>query len=97
MSRRRLVHLSELLGRPVRGRDGRIVGRIEEVRVERRHEVYEVDEYLLGTGALFERLGIVRRWLKHKPAELVVRWDQLDISRPRAPALTCAVDELKHE
>lgn len=91
-----MVHLSELLGRAVRASDGRVIGRIEEVRVKRQHDAYEVDEYLLGTGALFERLGMVRKGRRNSP-KVIVRWDQLDITRPDAPVLTCAVDDVKHE
>jgi hypothetical protein len=51
-----------------------------------------VSEYLLGPAALLERLAVqlsVTGARGHR-----VRWDQLDVSDPRRPRLTCAVDEL---
>ena len=32
-----------------------------------------------------------------RPQMLIVRWDQLDIRTPKAPTLTCSVDDVKHE
>jgi len=94
-ARRRLVYLDDVLGRRVRTADGRVVGRIEEVRTERRaNGEHEVVEYHLGTGALLERLAVVRSFLSPKPM-LIARWDQIDIRRPPALVLTCAVDELR--
>ncbi len=94
MTRRRtFVRVEELLGCRVRADDGGDVGRIEEIRVERRGERYEVTELLLGTGALFERVAM--RWFRRKTSMLVARWDQVDISRPGSPRLTCRRGELK--
>jgi sporulation protein YlmC with PRC-barrel domain len=93
----RYVHVQDLLGRPVQARDGRVVGRIEELRVDRNGDDYEVREYLLGPGALFERLALVKRAFHQHPRTLVARWDQIDISDPRAPKLTCDRRDLKVE
>jgi sporulation protein YlmC with PRC-barrel domain len=89
------VRLEDLLGRRVWARNGRAVGRIEEVRAEARGDEYEVTEYHLGPGALLERLALVNRLLGRQPQTLVVRWDQLDITDPARPQLTCTVDELR--
>ncbi len=96
MTRRRTVRAEELLGRRVRGADGRIAGRIEEIRVDRRGESYEVTEYLIGTGALLERLAMARTWMRRRPQTLIARWDQIDISTPAAPRLLCSLEELQH-
>jgi hypothetical protein len=93
---RRRVRLQDLVGARVRSLSGEVVGRIEEVRAERRDDDHEVVEYLLGTGALLERLALVHRLFGRQPVKLVVRWDQLDIADPACPRLTCAMDEL-HE
>ena len=98
MSRvRRFVHLEDLLGRAVRAPDGRVAGRIEEARVERRGEEYELTEFLLGGGALMERLSLVRRLLGRQPRTYVARWDQIDITTPARPRLTCRLEDLKVE
>jgi len=94
---RRFVRLEDVIGRKVRTADGAVVGHIEEVRAERRGDDHEVTEYLLGSGALLERLAMVKR-LFGRPARMIVaRWDQIDIHRPDRPTLTCRVEELKRE
>jgi len=89
------VHVEDLLGRAVTSADGRRVGRIEEVVAERRGHEHEVAAYLLGPGALLERLGVLHRLLGRKPRTCRVRWDQLDISSPDRPRLTCSPEELE--
>ena len=94
-ARRRLVYLADVVGRRVRTADGCVVGRIEEVRTARRaNGEHEVAEYHLGSGALLERLAVVRSLVTPKRM-LIARWDQIDIRRPEAPLLTCAVEELR--
>jgi sporulation protein YlmC with PRC-barrel domain len=93
--RRRIVRLEDLLGRRVRTTDGAVVGRIEEVRAVRRGDDHEVTEYLIGPGALRERLALVGR-LFGPTRTLRARWDQLDIRNVDAPTLTCRVEQLKH-
>ncbi len=98
MSRRRtrfLLH--ELLGRRVAGPDGRTVGRIEEIRAERRGDDHEITEFLLGPGALLERLSVVNRLVGRSRRTLIARWDQLDLSRLDSPRLTCPVEQLALE
>jgi sporulation protein YlmC with PRC-barrel domain len=97
VSGRRFVRLEDLLGRRVTDAQGAVVGRIGEVRAERRGDAHEVTEYLLGSGALLERLSIAGHLFKRQTHIIVARWDQIDISRPDAPRLTCAADELKIE
>jgi len=97
MRRRRTIRVQDLLGRAVRTDRGRVVGRIEEIRVAKHGEAYEVTDYLLGTGALFERMAVATRWLRRRPKRIVARWDQVDVSRPDAPTLLCAPEELTHE
>ena len=93
--RRRFVHLEDLLGRRVEAEDGRSAGRIEEIRADRRGDEYEVTEYLLGTGALIERLSLVSLLLRREPRTYIVRWDQIDLTSPDRPRLTCSMDDLK--
>lgn len=94
--RRRLVRVEDLIGQRVREQSGRVVGRIEEIRAEPRGDRYEVTEYHLGTGAMLERLAIIRHLVR--PSDTIIaRWDQIDIEHPDAPVLTCPVEQLKHE
>jgi len=95
--RRRLVRVEDLIGQRVRDRSGRVVGHIEEIRAEPRGERYEVTEYHLGSGAMLERLAIVRHLFGRQSDTIIARWDQIDVQQPDAPVLTCPVEELRHE
>jgi hypothetical protein len=95
--RKHIVRVEDLVGRKVRLTTGEPVGRIEEICAERRgNGEHEVVEYHLGSGALLERLALVRKIFRRKAHLLIARWDQLDIHNPDAPTLTCGVQELKH-
>jgi hypothetical protein len=95
--RRRLVRVEDLIGQRVRERSGRVVGRIEEICAEQRGDRYEVTEYHLGTGAMLERLAIIRHLFRRRSDAIIARWDQIDVQRRDAPVLTCPIEELKHE
>jgi len=97
VSRTRLVHLEDLLGRKVVAQDGQAVGRVEEEQAQRHGGDHEATEFLIGGGALLERWSIVRRLFRSHDRTIVARWDQIDISRPRKPRLTCAVEDLAVE
>jgi hypothetical protein len=87
------VRAELLVGRRVRDRDGRNAGRIEEIHAERNGGEWRVVEYLLGAGALLDRLSMAiagrRRGHGHR-----ARWDQLDVRDPRHPRLRCRREEL---
>jgi hypothetical protein len=91
---RHTVGVEELIGVKVRARNGQVVGHIEEVEAERTEGAWLVTAFLLGQGALRERLSIARRLARDKPT-IVVRWDQIDLSRPDRPVLTCPTSELR--
>jgi hypothetical protein len=93
---RRRIRLEDLLGASVRTGQREVVGRIEEVRAVRRGGEYEISEYHLGPAALLERLAVVSGIFGRRARTIIVRWDQVDVSNPRAPVLTCERDQLKH-
>jgi hypothetical protein len=89
------VRLDRLLGRRVVARDGRRVGRIEEVRAEGHGTGWTVSEYVIGAAGLFERLGLgVKLLFGGKRRSFVAAWDQLDVSDPDRPRLTCPTEDL---
>jgi hypothetical protein len=98
----REIHLEWLIGKPVRGITGDVVGRIEEARAERLGDEWVVPEFFLGPGAAVARLsaGRFRHLLapifgdRAAPHGYRVRWDQLDLSDPARPRLLCRRDEL---
>ncbi len=90
------IRLDRLLGRRVLGGNNRSIGRLEEFRVEEQRDSYVVTEYVIGKAGLLERLGVGFKLLfgRHGGG-YVARWDQLDISDPEKPRLTCRIEELR--
>jgi hypothetical protein len=93
------LRLDRLVGREVHTANNRRLGRLEEFRAERRGDAWFISEYVVGTAGLLERLGLgVRLLLGLKRAGgYVVRWDQLDLTNPDRPRLTCSVENLRRE
>jgi hypothetical protein len=90
-----LLPLDRLIGRVVVDKNGESAGRIQELRVEVRSSHWVVTEYVLGMGGLLERLNLgVRLVLGARVQGRVARADQIDISDPARPRLTCRRDEL---
>lgn len=92
------VRLDRLLGRQVLGQNNRPVGHLEEFRAEKRGNGLVITEYVIGVAGLAERLGVAVKLLfgKHGGG-YTARWDQLDISDPKRPRLTCPVSELRNQ
>jgi hypothetical protein len=89
------AYADRLLGRMVRTRNNRPVGRIEELRANADDD-WTVTKFVLGAAGLLERLGVaVRLVLGRRLNGYVARWDQIDLSDPEHPRLTCAVEELE--
>lgn len=80
-----------LLGRPVVARNGRRIGRIEEIRADDNGYIVE---FLVGERALLERLSALGLFNAGKRKGYSIRWDQLDLSDLAHPRLNCTVDEL---
>jgi len=91
----RTLRLEQLIGQRVDSVDGFVVGRIEEIRAERHHGQLELVEYHLGAGALFERWSLTRGLFGLRAHQIIVRWDQIDITHRGGPRLLCPVGELK--
>jgi len=98
------VHVELLLGTKVRDTDGNIVGRIEELRVDREDNSCRVESYLIGASALIERLSawtlirpVARALHAHKLYQVYdVRWQDMDLSDPARPKLRIARSDLRH-
>ncbi len=99
----REVRVQELLGRRVLAKNGRPIGRIEEIRAEPHGRDLAVEEVLVGPDAALERLAasLLVRALRlviggsHQHSGYRVKWSQIDLADPRRPRLTCTVDELE--
>lgn len=91
----RELRLERLLGRQVVGRNNRPAGRIEEFRAELRGSGCVMTDVVIGSGGLLERLGIAVKLLFGRAhGGRVARWDQIDLSDPNQPRLTCSFEEL---
>jgi len=90
------LRLDRLLGRVVLTANNRRLGRIEELRAERRNGEWVVVAYVIGAAGLLERLGVGARLLAglERRRGFVARWDQLDLSSPERPRLSCSIDAL---
>jgi hypothetical protein len=83
--------------------DGKNVGRIEEIRVERRENALLVEAYLIGASALIERLSArtlvrpIRRLLRtrHIYSVYEVPWQDLDLTDPKRPVVRIAKRDLQ--
>ena len=92
----RELRLEGLLGRRVFAGNNQSVGRLEEFRAERQGSALVITDYLIGAAGLVQRFGVGLGLLfgRHG-AGYIARWDQLDISDPDHPRLTCPVNELR--
>ena len=88
------IRLEDLIGRGVVAANGRTVAHVVEVRSEHHDGEHQIVAYLLGSGALIKRWSLMARFFR-KRTTLVARWNQLDISNPRRPRLTCPLDEIE--
>jgi sporulation protein YlmC with PRC-barrel domain len=98
----RELNVELLLSRRVYALNGRRIGRIEEIRAEKRGREWYVTEYLVGGYALFERLAgwVIGRAILNTVGMRAsgrgyrVPWNELDLSDPDRPRLKCSVSSL---
>jgi sporulation protein YlmC with PRC-barrel domain len=100
---KREIRVEQLIGRRVYAANGRRIGHLEEVRASMRRGECLVEEYLVGSYAVFERLAAlsIGRALLGKFGAYKehggyrVPWDKLDLTDPMKPRLLCPVEELE--
>jgi sporulation protein YlmC with PRC-barrel domain len=96
------IHAELLLGRRVRALNGRVIGRLEEIRVREQGRGWYVEDFRVGKYSLLQRLAgssIARALLtllgsRSKRSTYRISWEQLDLSDPQRPRLLCEVGEL---
>lgn len=99
----REIHLELLLGKPVLDSAGKSIGRIEEIRAQKQGNEWIMEEYLVGSTAILERLSAWKLGLailKLMGARKIhggyrIPWDKLDLTNPDRPCLHCSLSELK--
>jgi hypothetical protein len=94
--RPRELRLDRLLGRQLVGRNNRPVGRVEEFRAELRGGAWVITELVIGSAGIIERLGVgIKLLFGRTGGGHLARWDQVDMSDPEHPRLTCSLEELR--
>jgi hypothetical protein len=94
------VHVHSLIGLRVYDAEGKSVGRIEELCVERRNDEAYVTEFLVGEYGLLERLAggaLARALLRLLPSAhrgRRIAWELLDLSDPHHPRVRVTKDAL---
>lgn len=91
----RELRVEMLLGRHVVAANGRVVGRIEEIRAEPRGTGAVVTAFLIGPEAALERLSVPVLRLFGRGGGYLARPEQLDLTDPDHPRLRVAVDALE--
>jgi hypothetical protein len=87
--------MDRLVGRRVMDRDGQPVGRLQEFRVRTTDAGWTITHYVIGVAGLLERLGVgLRLVIGAKSRGYLARADQVDLSDPERPRLTCAREDL---
>jgi sporulation protein YlmC with PRC-barrel domain len=95
------VCLDFLLGRPVIAKNGKAIGRIEEIQAVAKGRQLLIEEIHVGEYAMFERFSayrIARALLslaRARKAGYRIPWDMLDVTDHRYPKLLCAVNDLQ--
>jgi sporulation protein YlmC with PRC-barrel domain len=89
------IKVELLVGRKVYDIDGKKVGRIEEIRVERQDNALLVEAYLVGASALIDRLSArtlvrpISNILRARSIYSVyeIPWQEMDVTDPKRPVL----------
>jgi hypothetical protein len=90
------IHLDELLGRVVVAGNNRPVGRLEEFHTEQRGDYFHIIMFVIGSAGMMDRLNMgVRALFGMAGSGKIARPDQIDISDPRRPRLTCSINDLQ--
>ena len=88
----RELHVELLSGRKVVDRNGKKVGRVEEIVAEVRGKELIVHEVHVGRRGFAERFSLRNIGRDKAPAKL--RWEDIDFSDPEHPRLKVAIEEL---
>jgi sporulation protein YlmC with PRC-barrel domain len=88
--------LQRVLGRKVLAANNRPIGRLEDVRADRRGRACVVTAFVIGAAGLQERLGVgVRLLFGPNTSGRVARSDQVDVTDPARLRLRCPVTDLQ--
>jgi PRC-barrel domain protein len=96
------INVELLIGKKVVDSDGKKVGTIHEIVVERGNEWCPVEAYYVGTRALLVRIAQwavpvrVSSYLESKMLRpFRIAWEQMDLSDPEHPRTTVSKDQLR--
>jgi hypothetical protein len=97
------INIELLLGTRVRDINGEVIGRIEELKAERRDKDCLVESYLIGASGAIERLSAwslvrpIAKALRSRkvPSVYQIDWEEMDLSDPLRPKFRKAKSELR--
>lgn len=96
------INVELLIGTEVVDSEGKTVGTIHEIVVERGEESCPVEAYYVGTRALLVRIaqwavpGGAKSYLESKMLRpFRIGWDEMDLSDPEHPRTTASKDQLR--
>ena len=90
----RELHVELLSGRKVVDRNGKKVGRIQEIVAEYRGNELVVEEIHVGRIGFAERFSLAFAARIHNKNPEKLRWEDVDFSDPEHPRLKVAIEEL---
>ncbi|HEY2321364.1 MAG TPA: PRC-barrel domain-containing protein [Thermoanaerobaculia bacterium] len=88
------IHVELLTGRQVVDRNGKKLGRIEEIVAEFQGTELIVREVHLGRVGFVERFSLVFGVRMHDKKPDKLRWEDIDFTDPEHPRLKLAIEEL---
>ena len=97
------LQLELLVGRRVYDSEGRELGRVDEIRLVREGDRYEVEGLLIGVNGLAERLGVARPLERIEQRldlrtwhteDHIIYWEQIDSLDEKAVRLTVPRSEV---
>lgn len=90
----RELHVELLSGRKIVDRNGKKVGRIEEIVAELRGKELIVREVHVGRIGFAERFSLAFGARLHDKKPQKLRWEDIDFADPEHPRLKVAIEEL---
>ena len=93
------VKIELLLGHAVHDVTGAKIGRVAEIVAKKDGDEFVIEHYLVGPHAWFHRFAVHGLGLRLRGVawQYRVEWDQMDLSDPHRPRVTCCRDELPLE
>src|SRR4051812_6593578 len=94
------IALERIVGRKVYTKNGRAIGRLEEIHAENIDGDLQIVEFMIGPLALLERLATavrlqsLLRWFGRRSKSYCLPWFAVDLTNPEHPLVRGTMQEL---